>query len=83
MLALSRGRNETVIVGNDVKVTVLDIRVGEESVAGGRVKLGFQAPREVSILRQEVFGRARSKTSSGPRRPKPHIFGQLHPVPDA
>ena len=83
MLALSRGRNETVIVGNDVKVTVLDIRVGEESVAGGRVKLGFQAPREVSILRQEVFRLARSKTSSGPRRPKPHIFGQLHPVPDA
>ena len=76
MLALSRGRNETVIVGNDVKVTVLDIQVGAESVAGGRVKFGFQAPRKVSIQRQEVFGRTRSKTLSGPRRPKPHISGQ-------
>ena len=59
------GRNQSVIVGNDVKVTVLDIRIGEATVGGSQVRLGFQAPKEVSIQRQEVFDRMKSKTSSG------------------
>ena len=63
MLVLSRGRNEAVVVGNDVKVTVLDIRIGETEVGRGRVRLGFEAPKEVSIQRQEVFDRMKTKTS--------------------
>ena len=83
MLVLSRGRNEAVIIGNDVKVTVLDIRIGEAAVGGVQVRLGFQAPKEVSIQRQEVFNRMKSKTSSGSHRPKLDIAGKLQPVRDA
>lgn len=83
MLVLSRSRNEVVIVGNDVKVTVLDIRIGEAVVGGARVRLGFQAPKEVSIKRQELFDNMKSKTSSRSHRPKLVIVGKSQPVRDA
>jgi carbon storage regulator len=83
MLVLTRVRNQAVIVGNDVKVTVLDFRIGEAAVGGGQVKLGFQAPKEVCIQRQEVLDRTKSKTSSGSHRSKPNIAGKLQSVRDA
>jgi carbon storage regulator len=48
MLILSRKRGEQIVVGDDVTVTVLEVR-------GDRVKLGFAAPAEVPIHRQEVY----------------------------
>lgn len=48
MLVLSRKRGESVVIGNDVTVTVLEVR-------GDRVKLGFSAPGEVPIHRAEVY----------------------------
>ena len=74
--------NETVIVGNDVKVTVLDIRNGQAAVGGARVKLGFQAPKEVSIRRQEISRPMTSKTCSVAHRPKSKIAGKRQPVSD-
>lgn len=50
MLVLSRKNNEAVVVGNQVVVTVVEIR-------GDRVKLGFTAPDNVTIYREEVFRR--------------------------
>jgi len=47
MLVLSRKRGESVVIGNGITVTVLDVR-------GDRVRLGFDAPAEVPIHRQEV-----------------------------
>ena len=47
MLVLSRTTNESICVGNGIVVTVL-------SSQGGRVRLGIEAPREVSIDRGEV-----------------------------
>jgi len=49
MLVLSRGRNETVIVGDDVKVTLLDILFDEAAGRSAKVSLGFQAPKDVPI----------------------------------
>lgn len=49
MLVLSRQRDETVMVGDDVEITVVDIR------PDGKVRLGFTAPREVPIHRKEVW----------------------------
>ncbi len=83
MLVLTRRKNEAVLVGNDVKVTLLDVRVGEATVAGAQAKLGFEAPQEVSIQRQEVFDRMKSKRSSGSHRSKPDIAGKIQPVRDA
>lgn len=48
MLVLSRKTNESVIIGNEIEVIVLDIREGT-------VKLGIKAPLDVSIHRQEIY----------------------------
>lgn len=47
MPVLSRKRNERIFIGNDVEVTVV-------AVSGGKVKLGFTAPPEIPIQREEV-----------------------------
>ena len=48
MLVLSRLRDESVMIGDDVEVKVVDIR-------GDKVRLGFIAPRQISVDRKEVF----------------------------
>lgn len=48
MLVLSRKTNESVIINENIKVTVVEIR-------GDKVRLGIVAPREVPVHRQEVF----------------------------
>lgn len=48
MLVLSRQRDESIIIGDNVVVTIVDVR-------GDKVKLGIEAPREVSVHRQEVY----------------------------
>ncbi len=48
MLVLSRQRDETIMIGDDVEVTVVDIR-------GDKVRLGITAPREISVHRKEVY----------------------------
>ena len=48
MLALSRKKNEALIINNNIEITVLDIR-------GDQIKLGISAPKEVPIYRKEVY----------------------------
>ena len=48
MLVLSRGRDEKIIIGQDITITIVDIR-------GDKVRLGIEAPSSVSIHREEVF----------------------------
>lgn len=48
MLVLSRHRNESIIIGDNITVTVVDIR-------GDKVRLAIEAPRNVSVHRQEVY----------------------------
>src|SRR6266511_1515729 len=48
MLVLSRQRDETIMIGDDVEVTVVDIR-------GDKVRLGITAPKEISVHRKEVY----------------------------
>lgn len=50
MLVLSRKVGESVIIRNDIKVTVLEI-------SGNQIKLGFEAPNDISIYREEVYER--------------------------
>jgi carbon storage regulator len=50
MLVLSRRLEETLIIGDDIKVTVLGI-------SGNQVRLGIAAPKEVSVHREEVYKR--------------------------
>ena len=48
MLVLSRQRDETIMIGDDVEITVVDIR-------GDKVRLGIEAPTDIPVHRQEVY----------------------------
>lgn len=48
MLVLSRQRDETIMIGDDIEITVVDIR-------GDKVRLGINAPPEISVHRKEVW----------------------------
>lgn len=48
MLVLSRKRDEAITIGDDITVTVVDIR-------GDRVRLGISAPRDVTVYREEIY----------------------------
>lgn len=48
MLVLSRKKNESILIGDDVTITIVDIR-------GDKVRLGIEAPKEVSVHRREVY----------------------------
>lgn len=48
MLALTRKKGESLIINNNIEVTILEIR-------GDQIKLGISAPRDVSIYRKEVY----------------------------
>lgn len=52
MLILSRLAGETVIIGNDIRIQVL-------SNKNGQVRIGIDAPREISVRREEIVDRAK------------------------
>ena len=48
MLVLSRHRDESIMIGDDVVITIVDIR-------GDKVRLGIKAPQEIPVHREEVY----------------------------
>ncbi len=48
MLALTRKKGESIVVNNDIEISILDIR-------GEQVKVGIRAPKEVPVYRKEVY----------------------------
>ena len=48
MLVLSRKKNESIRIGDDIEIVVVDIK-------GDQVKLGIKAPRDISVHRAEVY----------------------------
>ena len=48
MLVLSRQRDETIMIGDDIEVSVL-------SIMGEKVRVGIQAPRDIPVFRKEVY----------------------------
>ena len=54
MLVLTRKTNESIIIGEDIVLTVIEIR-------RDRVRLGIKAPREVSVHRREIYEAIKSR----------------------
>ena len=50
MLVLSRKAEESMYIGDDIKITVLEIK-------GGQVRIGITAPQDIKIHREEVYNR--------------------------
>ncbi|NLK45812.1 MAG: carbon storage regulator CsrA [Treponema sp.] len=48
MLILTRKTNEKIRIGNDISITIIEVR-------GDQVKVGIEAPKDIKVFRQEVF----------------------------
>lgn len=72
MLVLSRKLDESIIIGDDVVVTIVDIR-------GEQVKIGISAPKHVSIHRKEVY-EAIQEENRAAAAPQTHDLQQLSKI---
>lgn len=57
MLALARKVNQSIMIGNDIEITLLEIK-------GDQVKLGITAPKSVSIYRKEIYAQIQEENKS-------------------
>ena len=65
MLVLTRKKNESIVINDVIKVTVVEIR-------GDKVRLGIEAPRDIDVHRQEVYDQIHSKRMEEPHgEPQP------------
>ncbi|MEO0532093.1 MAG: carbon storage regulator CsrA [Planctomycetota bacterium] len=72
MLVLSRKKNESIVINDDITIVVVEIR-------GDKVRLGIEAPKEVPVHRNEVYEairRSESNAADGSAAPGPAIEGQ-------
>jgi carbon storage regulator len=58
MLILTRRAGETVMIGDDVTITVLGVK-------GNQVRIGINAPKDVAVHREEIFERIKSEQAAG------------------
>ncbi len=65
MLVLSRQRDQSIMIGDDVEITIVDVR-------GDKVRIGINAPKEVAVHRKEVYEAIRRESQTGEKsKPKP------------
>jgi carbon storage regulator len=74
MLVLTRKSNQSIMIGDDVEVTVL-------SVMGEKVRIGIQAPQEIPVFRKEIYLEIHREGSEA--RPGPAEKGAPAEVTDA
>lgn len=60
MLVLSRQRDETIMIGDDVEITIVDVR-------GDKVRLGITAPARIAVHRKEVYEAIRAENEQAAR----------------
>jgi carbon storage regulator len=61
MLVLSRRRDEQIVIGNNIVITIVDVR-------GDKVRLGIDAPQEVTVHRREVYEAIQRERATGARQ---------------
>jgi len=64
MLVLSRQKDESIMIGDDVEIVIVDVR-------GNKVRLGINAPREIAVHRKEIYlAIQREKQQNGAEQPQ-------------
>lgn len=76
MLVLARQRDETIMIGDDVEVTIVDVR-------GDKVRLGINAPRHVAVHRKEVYELIRNENRSAAQVRPGDLPSNMSPKPPA
>jgi carbon storage regulator len=76
VLVLTRRANQSIMIGHDIVVTVLEVR-------GDQIRIGIRAPREVDVHREEVFRQlqAANRQAASPGRDALEALGALLPAP--
>lgn len=69
MLVLSRHRDESIMIGDDVVITIVDIR-------GDKVRLGIDAPQDIPVHRQEVYDAIQRENRSASQL-EPGVTGEI------
>lgn len=67
MLVLSRKRNESIVINDEIVITVVEVR-------GDKVRLGIEAPREVPIHRSEVHAAIQNRQDPNSEETSPKTF---------
>ena len=80
MLVLTRKSNQSIMIGDDIEVSVL-------SIMGEKVRIGIQAPRDIPVFRREVYleiqeerGAARADPPRSPSAPPRPTTGRRQPI---
>lgn len=79
MLVLSRQKNETIVIGDDIQITIVDIR-------GDKVRVGIVAPKSVQVHRKEVYDAIREENIAAAQTDADNLGGLddlLPPLPPA
>lgn len=67
MLVLSRKKNESIVINQDITITVVEIR-------GDKVRLGIVAPKDVPVHRQEIWDAIKKPSATEEDQPPPTYF---------
>jgi carbon storage regulator len=71
MLVLTRKSNQSIMIGDDIEVSVL-------SVMGEKVRIGIQAPRDIPVFRKEVYLEIQQERGADPGAAREQVDQALH-----
>ena len=68
MLVLTRRMNQTIIIGEDIEITVVEVR-------GDQVRIGIAAPRGVAVHRHEIWAQIQAENKASAASGDPPVYG--------
>ena len=75
MLVLTRKGNQSIMIGDDIEVSVL-------AIMGEKVRIGIQAPRDVPVFRKEVYLEIQEEQAAEAKNPRDEVDAALRTLGD-